>query len=223
MVLVHTKVLLTLHPELIDPTVNLDGLQGHAEGRQGEDGDEEDLAGVLLEEVAQLAELILETRPDPQRRPLAVRLALFQRKHTSKCSVHGIYSHTRAYTTFFADDDDGYSVVVFASIGWPSFSSQLDLAAESDGGNLRRSLEPTCHIARYILSPQRATDRPTGHMGPNRQAVLLPSYARAREPMPTKLYHFIRSLLHLPKSKTRAEESSARARLICADTSFTAN
>ena len=67
---------LTLDPELIDPAVDLDGLQGHAEGRQCDDRHEEDLARVALQEVAQLAQLILEPRPDPNGRALSVGLAL---------------------------------------------------------------------------------------------------------------------------------------------------
>lgn len=58
---------LTLDPELLDPAVHLDGLQGHTEGRQDEYGHEQHLAGVPLQEVAQLAQLVLQPRPNPHR------------------------------------------------------------------------------------------------------------------------------------------------------------
>lgn len=77
---------LTLDPELVDPAVDLDGLQGDAEHRQADDGDEEDLARVPLEEAAELAELVLQLGPDAHRRPLPVRLAL-QHTHTQRACV----------------------------------------------------------------------------------------------------------------------------------------
>lgn len=50
---------LTLHPQLLDLAVDLRGLEGNAEDRQCEDGHEEHLPGMPLQEVAQLAQLIL--------------------------------------------------------------------------------------------------------------------------------------------------------------------
>lgn len=56
---------LTLHPQLLDLAVDLRGLEGDAENRQCEDSHEEHLSGMPLQEVAQLAKLILQSRPNP--------------------------------------------------------------------------------------------------------------------------------------------------------------
>ncbi|KAJ8872730.1 hypothetical protein PR048_026344 [Dryococelus australis] len=85
----------TLHPELVDARVHLGGLEADAEGGQHEDGDEEHLPRVALQEAAQLEELRLQPSTHPQRRATTARLALQQQPppmvtgHGRKDTGHG--------------------------------------------------------------------------------------------------------------------------------------
>lgn len=64
--LMHSTVRrLTLDPELLSARVDDGGLEADTEGGQDEHSDEEDLAGVAVEEAAELEELGLETCAEP--------------------------------------------------------------------------------------------------------------------------------------------------------------
>ena len=56
-----------LHPELLYPVLHHDGLEADAEGAEQEETDEENLAGVLLDEMTQLVEFLLDFTSDPER------------------------------------------------------------------------------------------------------------------------------------------------------------
>ena len=55
-----------LHPELLYPVLHHDGLEADAEGTEQEETDEENLAGMLLDEMTQLVEFLLDFTSDPE-------------------------------------------------------------------------------------------------------------------------------------------------------------
>lgn len=57
----------TLNPELIDSGMYLRGLEADAEGRQDQDGHEQDLSRVALQETAEHKQLLLQPGADPER------------------------------------------------------------------------------------------------------------------------------------------------------------
>jgi len=63
----------------------LRGFESDAERSQREDGHEEHLSGVLLQEVTQLIQVILQSRSEPDRRPLTFRLSLKKKKKLASC------------------------------------------------------------------------------------------------------------------------------------------
>jgi hypothetical protein len=71
-------VVLTFHPELVDTSVHLSRLEAHTERREHQDGHEKHFPGVTMQETAELKQLALEARPQPQSCSLPGRFTLQQ-------------------------------------------------------------------------------------------------------------------------------------------------
>jgi hypothetical protein len=69
---------LTFHPELVDASVQLRRLEADTERREHQDRHEEHLPGVAMQETAELKQLALEARSQPQSSPLPARFTLQQ-------------------------------------------------------------------------------------------------------------------------------------------------
>lgn len=67
-----------MNPKLVDSGMYLRGFEANAEGRQYENGDEEDLPRVALQEAPEHEQLLLQPRSYPQRRTPALNVTLWQ-------------------------------------------------------------------------------------------------------------------------------------------------
>jgi hypothetical protein len=73
-----SDVTLTFHPELVDASVHLRRLEADAERCEHQDSHEEHLPGVAMQEAAELEQLALEARSEPQSSPIPGRFTLQQ-------------------------------------------------------------------------------------------------------------------------------------------------